>query len=101
MNLREKIRHCWHQIYYSIESDEMVEFAMKCQHVAELIDLKPKHSRIKNLLRFYLHLSLCQACSNYFHATKALKKAAILLVKRNTVQLDQLNKELIKKHARE
>ena len=73
---------------------------MRCEHVAEIVDLG-KPLGLKDRVRFLLHLSLCQACKNYFDATKAIKAAIknLVLNRPQSLDLSKLNRELLKKHA--
>ena len=100
MNIKKKLRHYWHDLYYFLASDEAVEFAMRCQHVAEKVDIENTEASLKDRFRFYLHLSVCQACSNYANLSGVLKRAILKVVSQpRSTQLDQLNQRLIVKHA--
>ena len=100
MNLKNKMRRYWHDLYYFLATDEAVEFAMRCQPVAEIVDLENKHASLKDRFRFYLHLSVCQACANYSNLSRVLKRAIVKVVSQSrATQIDQLNQRLIAKHA--
>lgn len=101
MNIKKRIRHYWHDLYYAVSPDKGVDFAMKCKDAAEMIDLKKIPADFLGKARFYLHLSLCQACSNYFEASRALKQAVQNLVGKNEANhIKKLNEDLLKKHAK-
>ncbi len=101
MGFKEKIRHYWHDFYYDAASPKAIQFAMRCQHVAEIIDLAPKNMKLMDRFRFRLHLSLCQACANYYDISRALKKAILELIKieKNDARVELLNRNLLVKHA--
>lgn len=44
----------------------LVRAALTCQHAAETVDLGFSGRGLLYRLRFWLHLSLCQACKNYY-----------------------------------
>ncbi len=100
MKLMEKIRKHWHDSYYFFASDKGVQFAMTCQEAAEQVDVRTS-KKGRNYFRFYLHLSLCQGCQNYFSLTKALKKAIRNTISKNEKpeRLKKLNQELLAKHC--
>ncbi len=54
------LRKIWHDFYYYFAAKKAVAFALTCQETVKAIDLSQKKS-----IRMNLHLSLCQACSNY------------------------------------
>lgn len=100
MSFKNKLRRYWHDLYYFLASDEAAEFAMRCQHVAEIVDLENKQASLKDRFRFYLHLSLCQACANYSKISRVLKRAILKVISQPRVtQIVQLNQRLIAKHA--
>jgi len=74
MKLAKKLRRYWHDVYFAIAPASGVEFAMKCRDVAHVIDLGENPSDLTQKLRFHLHLSVCQACTNYFRFSAFLKK---------------------------
>lgn len=101
MSLSKLIRKIWHDIYYSMVSKDGVEFAMRCKDVAHQVDLKASDLDWKGKFRFYLHLSLCQACHNYYVLSQFLGSKLRKLVGRAQVtpqNLEQLNKDLVQKY---
>jgi hypothetical protein len=101
--LKESLRHHWHDVYYALVSDSGVEFAMHCQDITAQMDLGPRSRSWSERLRFLLHLSLCQACSNYLRASRALKRAVCSALSAKSVQdsLTQLNHELLQKFSKD
>ena len=71
MQIKERLRHYWHELYYKLASPSAVEFGMNCKHVVEQIDLNDPPVTWRAWFRVKLHLSLCQACSYYFRASQA------------------------------
>ena len=101
MKLSQKIRKIWYDAFYTNASKERVEFALRCQDVTSNIDLHEKPTTLSGHFRFWLHLSLCQSCRNYYELSKALGKA----IKRNpeaesTGKVEQINKVLLEKYGR-
>jgi len=99
MKLNHKLRQIWHDIYYHNSPKEFSEFAMRCRDVSSDIDLHKRSNTLIGRFRFWLHLSLCQACKNYYDLSKTLSKAVREKSKVSTFQVDDLNKQLLKKHA--
>ena len=102
MTLKQKTRKVWHDIYYARTPERRLSFALRCQNVAERIDLKPKSTTTIDQFRFYLHLSLCQACADYNNVSLSLKNAVMTLVNSEKLseQVTKLNKSLIKKYSK-
>jgi hypothetical protein len=102
MKLKIKWRHFWHEFYYLLSSKPGEEFAMKCKDVAEMIDLGQTPTAWLGMLRFRLHLSLCQGCRNYFRASAALKAAIRKMLDggADADHMERLNSELLKKFSR-
>ena len=101
MKVNRKLRQLWHDIYYKLASQKGVEFAMKCKDAAEIVDLGSAPLSWSARLRLRLHLSLCQACQNYFETTQVLKKAMNDFIDQNkkSVPIDNLNKTLMAQYA--
>lgn len=93
------MRWLCHKVYYFLASEKGVEFAMKCKDAAEQVDLGISKSKIGRF-RFYLHISLCQACHNYAKTSSVLKAAvkSVLVQGQNQERIDNLNKELLAKY---
>lgn len=74
---------------------------MKCKDVAEIVDLGSSQLSWAGKFRLRLHLSLCQACENYYETTLVLKKAMNDFINQNqkTVQIEKLNDSLLAKYA--
>lgn len=99
MTWMQRLRHYWHEIYYFFASEKAIEFAMHCKDVAEKIDLQGPTASWTQDFRLRLHLSLCQACKNYFDISVALKQAVRELIKDSAYSgsVKILNQELLKK----
>ncbi len=96
MKVTQKARQYWHDLYYSLAGDRGVAFAMTCKEVTSKIDLTDKRN-----FRFWLHLSLCQACKNYLKLTQALRKGAQSFSKnsKKPIDVNRLNKDLLNKFS--
>lgn len=100
MRWGEKLRHAWHNIYYKFAGEKATEFALRCQHVAEQVDLRSTTRNELDTFRFYLHLSVCQACTNYYKMSRGLNQALKKVLKKETQsRLTQINSELLRKHS--
>lgn len=97
----EKIlRHYWHDFYYFITSEPGEKFAMTCKDATEKIDLPDDQKTLKDRFRVLLHVSLCQACSNYKKLSLLLRqmiKRLVVSQKKHPVEIDKLNQSLLKK----
>ena len=97
---KKLIRHYWHDGYYFFVSDKGVDFAMTCREATEKIDLQDLSKSITEKTRVRLHVSLCQACNNYFKFSSSLRSAVKKIVssKQHTkTELDKLNDDLLQK----
>lgn len=102
MQMTKTLRKYWHDLYYWGNPQKRVDFAFRCRHVADMIDMERPQDPW-NLFRFYLHLSLCRACANYFRISRALKSAAKDMLSRNRTEetdLTKLNADLLKKYGK-
>ena len=102
MKLGHKLRHYWHEVYFSIFSESGVDFAVRCKDVTAHIDLRDRPKGVLGQFRFWLHLSLCQACDNYMKFSLVLGEklreySKLLNIKSD---LDQLNKSLLEKYSK-
>lgn len=101
MRWSQKLRHLWHNLYYKLAGSKATEFALCCQQAVEQVDLPSPARSWKDTFRFYLHLSVCQACSNYFKMSRgfnwAIKKT---LRQESQSRLSHINSELLKKHGK-
>ena len=96
MKFTERLRHYWHELYNFPNSNHANHFAMSCLETAEKLDLGQGGFRLR------LHLSLCQACHNYYAAARALRAAVRKLIKNSEDSdlLAKLNQALLKKHSK-
>lgn len=101
MKIADQIRHYWHDIYYAFVSERGVRYAMTCKDFAEQVDVGVSKTP-QGKLRFYLHKSLCQGCSNYSDLTKALKMAIrkVVTEKEKNARMVQLNQDLVQKFSK-
>lgn len=99
MKINKKIRNVWHAFFYKSASPRGIEFALSCQNVTSDIDLHRKPSTLMGYLRFWLHLSLCQACKNYYDFSKVLSVAVKRKSRAQLTDLSKLNDSLLKKYA--
>ena len=99
MKFGQKILQIWHGVFYKNASKERVEFALKCQDVTAGIDLHEKPSSIKGHFRYWLHLSLCQACKNYYDLSKVLSNAVKKTPPTSIPNFETINKTLVEKYA--
>ena len=99
MKFSQKVRRIWHEAFYKNASEEKVELALTCQDVTATIDLHEKPTAISGQLRFWLHLSLCQACKNYYDLSKVLSKAVKARPSSSGASFEQLNQNLLEKFS--
>lgn len=74
MRWSKKIRHIWHELYYTHASKARVDYALRCQEFVHQLETPEKNLSLKSRFRFHLHLSLCQACHNYFKFSQIVRK---------------------------
>lgn len=74
MKLSKVFKKVWHDIYYALAGDKAVSFALTCKETVLEADSKQGSKMSFKKIRFYLHLSLCQACKNYCNFSKMLKR---------------------------
>ncbi len=103
MRIKERLRYYWHELYYKLASPSAVEFGMICKHAVEQIDMGDPPATWRAWFRLKLHLSFCQACNYYFKASQALRQAVRELAKGSgaSVDIGKINRELLKKYARD
>jgi hypothetical protein len=99
MKFSQKLRQIWHDAFYKNASKERVEFALKCQDVTARIDLHEKPTSLNGLFRFWLHLSLCRACKNYFDLSKVLSKAIKKSPPPSVTNLEKINNSLLERYG--
>lgn len=99
--MRNKLRHFWHEFYYSVFSQGGEEFALTCKQAVEHIELKNDSRSWRTWFRLRLHLSLCEMCSVYFRTSRALGKIVRGLVKKSekSIHVEKLNQELLEKYT--
>jgi len=102
MKLSHQIRHIWHEAFYGLAPKGGVDFAMKCKDVTEKIDLAEWPTGRWGRFRFWLHISLCQACKDYLELSQALRKAIreYAHLTQSKPRLDHLNQSLFQKYLK-
>lgn len=101
--LKKQFRHYWHDLYYYLTNKKGVEFAMTCKDATEKIDLADQTKTITDKFRVKLHVSVCQACNNYYSLSQMLRAAIRKVMaahKDKNSNLDKLNQELVKKYSK-
>lgn len=100
MTFTKKLRKIGHDLYYKNATASRLEYALKCQDVTAKIDLHKKPESFSGFFRFWFHLSLCQACKNYYDVSQILS----LLIKKNVSKsltpIQEINKKLLTKYAK-
>lgn len=102
MRLKEKLQEYYHDLYYRLAPNKGVDFAMKCKDVTAKIDLGEEPTGLMGLVRFRLHIGLCQACRYYLNGSMALKKAIREMVKHgeDSIDVERLNQKLLRKYSK-
>lgn len=82
--------------------DKGAWFAMHCGDVATHIDLNERPNGVIGRLRFFLHLSLCRACTNYESVSHALSSAVKSYLKASSpvADVEKINQSLLEKHSK-
>lgn len=102
-HFKKIVRKAWHDIYYFWASKKGVDFALTCREATENIDLNDQAKTAQGKLRVKLHISLCQACNNYYSFSRSLSRALKKLVQarpKTDSDLDKLNNELVQKFSK-
>lgn len=95
------LRQLFHDVYYWKAEKKRVEFALRCQEVAEHIDDRMIGLTPTRKMRVHLHLSLCQACANYNLISHALRRALKNYVQSESpAPSDELTQKLIEKYRK-
>jgi hypothetical protein len=102
MKLKNILRRIWHDIFYVLTPGFGLKFAMRCKDVTEYIDLGLVPNQASKRFRLKLHLSLCQACSNYLKMTQVLNRAAHEMFSQNYTEynFEKMNEKLLVKFGR-
>lgn len=101
--INKSLRFIWHGFFYILAPKRAVEFAMSCKEVTEKIDLSDQVHNPKERFRLKLHLSLCQACSNYHQSSKILGDAIRIAWSQHfhsDSELEKLNQRLLNNFKR-
>lgn len=103
MKVGENIRKIWHDVFVGLNNKKLFRFADTCQNVVTGIDLNEKPRSFVENARFKLHLSMCQACMNYYRFSKSLSgqvKKSSLTPPAQSMDLDSLQKRLMAEMAK-
>lgn len=99
MKIGKKLRRYWHDLYYAVVSKRGEDLALHCRDAARLVNVSSEETDARTKLRLLLHLSLCQACSNYASFTRLLRDR-LRAPEPSPKQVERLNEELVKKLAK-
>lgn len=99
MKLSHKIRKVWHDWFSANATKKQVAFALSCQDVTCEIDLRKKRETLRERFRFWLHLSFCQACKNYYEFSNALGRAVRKKKPHEPVRIQEMNAALVEKYS--
>jgi hypothetical protein len=69
MRLSPIVRFFWHALFYLLAPARLKRYALTCREAVNEMNTTNTHS-----LRVRLHLSLCQACTNYEKTSQWLRK---------------------------
>lgn len=103
MKLGESVRKIWHDIFVGLNNKKLFRLADTCQNVVTGIDLNDKERTLLETARFRLHLSMCQACMNYYRFSKSLSgqvKKSSLAPPTKSMDLEALQKRLMAEMAK-
>ncbi len=100
MKTSHKLRKFWHDLFYRLTLKKGRDFALKCQNVTADIDLKRKPKNLSGYFRFRLHLSLCQACKNYYDLSQVLGKAVRKSQSKPLAGVEHINEALLQKYGK-
>lgn len=82
------LRFFWHAFFYIFMPAKVKRYALTCKEAVEKIDKTNVHGK-----QLKLHLSLCQACTNYVKWGELLKKNILTPAS----DLKSLNEKIFKK----
>lgn len=68
----KKLRKVWHDVFVKMNNKPLFKFADTCQSVVTSIDLNDKNRTFAQKARFVFHMSVCQACMNYYRFSKSV-----------------------------
>lgn len=98
MSIGKKVRQLWHDVFVGLNNRHLFRFADTCRNVVTSIDLDEKERDLTSQVRFAFHLSMCQACMNYYRFSKTLARELKLNSAANPLpdnfQLESLQKRL-------
>lgn len=105
--LFRKLREIWHDVYYYKGGAARDRFALTCKEATELTNGHLENASVILKLRYWLHISVCQICKNYFEISNGLRKAIRQLYSSESIKIKQmsrdetakLNADLLKKHS--
>jgi len=80
-----------------------VKLTIRCQDIAEQIDLGTIPPTLYGRFRFHLHLALCTACRNYMKLTQSLRKVIRASIGKapDPAKVEKLNQDLLEKYSKD
>lgn len=90
MSLGKMARKIWHDLFYAAGGKAADRLALTCAEATSRTD----HSQLKGF-RYWLHLSVCQACKNYYDFSRFLQKNISKSIEVSKQELTKLNNRLI------
>ena len=102
MKITRILHKYWHTLCRNILGDHGNRIIFSCKEVTGNIDLRNKPLGILGSVRFYMHLSICKACKNYYDFSNALKLVMTKYMKNTPtkISIEHLNKDLINKFSK-
>lgn len=96
------IRRWWHDLYYWVTGNKGARFALTCREAVEQVNWPEARGVALKRFRLKLHLSLCQACHNYFEMSRQLGRAFRTMVRGSDrhVDLERLNQDLLRRFGK-
>lgn len=68
-----KLKKYWHDFYYKLSGESGKRLALSCREAMVEEERFKNSKNLSDRLRYYLHLSLCRACSRYTKYSIELK----------------------------
>jgi hypothetical protein len=92
----------WHDLCCIILGEHGNRIIFSCKEVTGNIDLRNKPIGFLGSFRFYMHLSICKACKNYYDFSNALQKVMSQYMKNtfSKMNIENLNRDLINKFSK-
>ena len=91
MSFGKLARKIWHDCYYAVGGKTAERLALTCREATD----KTNHGDLKGF-RYWLHISVCQACKNYYSFSAFLRRQGPRF-RVSAAEITQLNKRLLKR----